>query len=150
MYVATAGDRSELAADSVLWDTEHGRQIQGKPPNTFIKQLLKDSGYKDITELRTAMKSQKSLRNCSWLAEQARSSKYIFIKLLFIMYTIFCYTVYYQIPLYDVYNVYNVECTMYTVHGFYFSLCTMRIVQCTMFIVHCTMNIAHFIMYSVN
>ena len=47
----------ELASDLLLWQPYHGKRFRGRPPLTYIDQLVKDTGCR-TEELPAAMKER--------------------------------------------------------------------------------------------
>ena len=45
----------ELASDLLLWQPSHGKRFRGRPPLTYIDQLVKDTGCR-TEELPAVMK----------------------------------------------------------------------------------------------
>ena len=60
--IRVAGDcvrhKEEEASKLVLWQPQHGQTKRGRPKTTYMHNLLENSGFPIIGELRTAMLDQ--------------------------------------------------------------------------------------------
>ena len=53
----------ELARDLLLWQPSHGKRFRGRPPLTYIDQLVKDTGCR-TEELPAAMNERDKWKEC--------------------------------------------------------------------------------------
>ena len=55
-------DKTSPAHLTVTWDPPHGKMSRGKPANTFVDTLLRDTGLASSAELERAMGDRKLWR----------------------------------------------------------------------------------------
>ena len=55
-------DKTSPAHHCVTWDPRHGQLSRGRPANTFVDTLLRDTGLKTVAELEICMEDRQVWR----------------------------------------------------------------------------------------